>query len=107
MTCVTNVSTEKFIEEENDDIKKFFGVILSNSVTPFINFYGLVKKKGSTYLFTILNTDRSNLPRTHWCSILFLFDSCGFTGGKAFIIQDDRKIKRDVNSHIQLIEMFF
>ena len=38
---------------------------------------------------------------------LFLFDSYGFTGGKAFIIQDDRKIKRDVNCYIQLIEMFF
>ena len=65
MTGITNVSTKKFIEEENDDVKKIVGVFWSNSVTPFINFYGLVRKKSSTNLFTILNTDRSNLPRTH------------------------------------------
>ena len=65
MTGITNVSTEKFIVEENDDVKKIAGVFLSNFTTPFINFYGLVKKKDSTYLFTILNTDRSNLPKTH------------------------------------------
>ena len=58
---------EKFIEEENDDLKrKFVGVFLSNSVTPVMNFYGLVKKKGGTYPFAVLNTDRSNLPGTHW-----------------------------------------
>ena len=119
MTGITNVSTEKFIVEENDDVKKIAGVFLSNFATPFINFCGLVKKKDSTYLFTILNTDRSNLPKTHWCSILsncfcliamdllVVKPSYGFTGGKAFITQGDRKTKRDVNSRLQLIEMFF
>ena len=80
--------------------KKFVGVFSSNFVTSFITFYGLVKKKGSTYPFAILNTDRSNLLGTHWWSILdncptkqlFLFDSYGFTGLKAFIMQDNRKI---------------
>ena len=80
--------------------KIFVGVFSSNSATSFINFYGLVKKKGSTYPFAILNTDRSNLPGTHWWSILnicptkqlFLFDSYGFTGLKAFIMQGNRKI---------------
>ena len=95
MARITNVTIEKFIEEENNDlIKNFVGVFLSNSVTPFISFYGLVKEKGSTYLFAILNADRSNLPRTHWWSMLniystkqlFLFDSYEFTGLKAFII---------------------
>ena len=37
----------------------------SSSVTPFINFYGLAKKKGGTYPFIVLNTDRSNLPGIH------------------------------------------
>ena len=48
----------------------------------------------------ILNTDRSNLPGTHWCSILniypkkqlFLFDSYGFLGFKVFIEQHDGDI---------------
>ena len=36
MTGITNVSTEKFIVEENDDVKKIAGVFLSNFATPFI-----------------------------------------------------------------------
>ena len=59
MAGITNVRIEKFIEEENDDLKRnFIGVSSSNSVTHFINVYRLAKKKGGTY--------RSNLPRTQW-----------------------------------------
>ena len=36
MTGITNVSTEKFIVEENDDVKKIAGVFLSNFATLFI-----------------------------------------------------------------------
>ena len=46
MTSITNVTIEKFIEEENDDLKRnFVSVFSSNSVTPSINFYRLAKKK--------------------------------------------------------------
>ena len=101
MAGTTNVTIEKIIEEENDDLKRnFVGVFSSNSVTPFINLYGPVKKKSSTHPFAILITDRNNLPGTQWWSILniypskqlLLFDSYGFTGLKAFIMQDDRNI---------------
>ena len=92
--------------------KKFLRVFSTNFVTPFINFYGLVKKKSSTYPFAIVNTDSlSNLPETHWWNILniylskqlFLFDSYGFTGLKTFIIQDNRKI---INKILYGIEKF-
>ena len=68
-----------------------FGVFLSNSKTPFIIFLKMINLKGSHYPLATLNTDRSNLPGTHWWSILnidqkkqlFLFDSYGFTDFKA------------------------
>ena len=95
MTGIADVTIEKLIAEENGYLKRnFVCVFSSNSVTPFINFYRLAKKKDSTYPFSILNTDRSNLPGTHWWNILniyprrqlFLCDSYGFTGLKAFVI---------------------
>ena len=57
----------------------------------------MMKRKGSHYPFVILNTDMSNLQGIHWWSIvniypqkqLFLFDSYGFLGFKAFIEEDD------------------
>lgn len=76
-------------------LTEIFLVYFQNSVGSSIKFLGLVKKKSSIYPFTFLNTDRSNLPETHWWSILiiylskqlFLFDSDGLTALKAFIIQ--------------------
>ena len=102
---ISNLTIEKFIEEENDGSKKnFVGVFLPNSTTPFINILKMKKQKGGHYPFAILNIDRSNLPGTHWWSILnihpkkqsFLFDSCGFTGFKAFIEQDDHDITNKI-----------
>ena len=66
MAGISNVTIEKFIEEENDDFKKtFVDVILSNSTTPFIYFLKRIKQKGSYYPFSVLNTHRTNLPGTH------------------------------------------
>ena len=101
MTGISNVTTEEFIEEENDDFQRnFVGVFLSDRTTLFLNFLKMMKRKRGHYPFTILNTDRSNLPGGHWCSILniyketqlFLFNSYGFLGFKAFIEQDDGDI---------------
>ena len=98
---MSNVTTEEFIEEENDDFQRnFVGVFSSDRRTLFLNFLKMMKRKGGYYPFTILNTDRSNLPGSHWCSILniyketqlFLFNSYGFLGFNAFIEQDDGDI---------------
>ena len=32
----------------------------------------MIKQKGGYYPFAILNTDRSNLPGTHWWSYFYL-----------------------------------
>ena len=98
MAGISNVTIEEFIEEENDDFQRnFVGVFLSDRTTPFLNFLKMMKKKCSHYPFMILNTDRSNLPGTHWWSILniypkkqlLLFDSHVFLGLKAFLEQDE------------------
>ena len=47
------------------------------------------KRKGSHYLFMILNTDRSNLPGTHWWSILNIYPKKQLF---SFIEQDDGDI---------------
>ena len=81
-------------------LTEIFLVYFQNSVGSFIKLLGLVKNKSSIYTFTFLNTGRSNLPETHWWRILniylskqlFLFDSYGVTGLKAFIIQGNRNI---------------
>ena len=98
MVGITNVTIEKFIEEENDDLQKYFiGVFSSNSITRYVNFFRLAKKRDGSYSFVILNMDRRNLHGTHWWSILtsylskqlFLFNSYRFAGLKAFIILDE------------------
>ena len=49
--------------------KKLLVFSLSNHITRFINFYRIIKEKGSLYLFAILNTYRSSQPETHWWNI--------------------------------------
>ena len=101
MAGISNVTTEELIEDENDDFQgNFVGVFPSDRVTPFLNFLKMMKIKSSHYPFTILSKGRSNLPGTHWWSILniypkkqlFLFDSYGFLGFTVFIEQDDGDI---------------
>ena len=46
-------------------LKKFFiGVFSFDHITCFINFYRIIWEKGSLYLFTILNNDKSSQPGT-------------------------------------------
>ena len=60
----------------------------------------MMKRKSGHSPFTILNTDGSNFPGTHWWSILniypkkqlFVFDSYDFLCFKAFIEQDDGSV---------------
>ena len=74
MASISYVTTEDIIKEENDDFQRnFVGVFLSDRTTPFLNYLKVMKRKGSHYLFTTLNTDRSNLPGTHWWSILNIY----------------------------------
>ena len=67
-----------------------------NSITKYINFYEIIKRRNSKYLFETFNTDKENEPGVHWWSFmdihpknnLFLFDSFGIEGFKLFIVNN-------------------
>ena len=77
------------------------GVYSMDSITRYINFYEIIKKRNAKYPFAIFNTDRHNEPGTHWWSFiqtitppktLMLFDSLGLDGFKIFIVDNDKRI---------------
>ena len=69
------------------------GIYSIGSITKFINFYDIMKKRNAKYPFAIFNTDKENEPGKNWWSFLdiqpknnlFLFDSLGLDGFKDFI----------------------
>ena len=99
---ISNLEIEKFLEnEESQDLKNnYMGVYLIDSVTRYINFYEIIKKRNGKYPFAIFNTDKHNKPGTHWWSFmdihprkkLLLFDNLGLKGFKFFIVDIDKNI---------------
>ena len=74
MAGISNVDIEKVFKNENEDIKKnFIDVYSSNSITRYINYYKMSKRKRCCYPFTIFNTNRANKPETHWWSFLNIY----------------------------------
>ena len=66
MAGISNITIEKILENENDDLKKsFISIYSSNLIIRFINYYKIIKEKDCCYPFAIFNTDRANKPRTH------------------------------------------
>ena len=71
-----------------------------DSITKYINFYEVIKRRNAKYPFAIFNTDKENEPGIHWWSFidihpknnLFLFESFGLKGFKYFIVNNDRLI---------------
>ena len=76
------------------------GVYLIDSVTRYIDFYEIIKKRNGKYPFVIFNTDKHNKPGMHWWSFmdihprkkLLQFDSLGLKGFKFFIVDNDKNI---------------
>ena len=90
-----------FKDEENADLKKdYMGTYSIDSITKYINFYEIIKRRNAKYPFAIFNTDIENEPGIHWWSFmdihpknnLFLFDSFGLEGFKLFIVNNYRQI---------------
>ena len=74
MAGISNITIEKNFENENDDLKKnFIGIYSSNSITRFINYYKIIKKKDYCYPFAIFHSDRANKSRMHWWSFLNIY----------------------------------
>ena len=76
------------------------GTYSIDSVTRYINFYEIIKRRDAKYPFAIFNTDKENEPGVDWWSFmdihpknnLFLFDSFGVESFKIFIVNNDQKI---------------
>ena len=99
---ISNFQIEDFFkDEENEDLKKnYMGTYSIDSITKYINFYEIIKRRNGKYPFAIFNTDKENEPGVHWWSFidihpknnLFLFDSFGIEGFKLFIVNNDQDI---------------
>ena len=71
-----------------------------DSITRYINFYEIIKKRNAKYPFAIFNIDRHNEPGIHWWSFmdihqkkkLMLYDSLGLDGFKIFIVGNGKRI---------------
>ena len=80
--------------------KNYMGTYSVDSITKYINFYEVIKRRNAKYPFAIFNTDKENEPGIHWWSFidihpknnLFLFDLFGLEGFKFFIVNNDRLI---------------
>ena len=90
-----------FSDEQNEDLKNnYMGTYAMNSISKYINFYEIIKRRNGKYPFAIFNTDKENELGVHWWSFmdihpknnLFLFDSFGIEGFKLFIVDNDQDI---------------
>ena len=76
------------------------GTYSIDSITKYIDFYEIIKKRNAKYPFAIFNTDKHNEPGQHWWifldidpkSNLFLFDSFDLERFKLLIVNNDEDI---------------
>ena len=77
------------------------GIYSMHSITRYINFYEIIKKRNAKYPFAAFYTDRHNELGTHWWSFmdihppknnLMLYKSLGLDGFKIFIVDNDERI---------------
>ena len=57
-------------DEQNEDFKEnYMGVYLMDSITRYIHFYKITRKRNAKYPFVIFSKDRHNKLGTHWGSL--------------------------------------
>ena len=59
---LSNFQIDEFLKnEENEDLKKnYMGTYSIDSITRYINFYEIIRKRNGKYPFAIFNTDKEN-----------------------------------------------
>ena len=86
---ISNFQIDKVFKEQNEELQKnYMGTYSIDSITKYIGFYSIIKKRNAQYPFAIFNTAKENEPGKHWWSFLdirpknslFLFDSLGLDG---------------------------
>ena len=114
---ITNLEINKFFEkEENQYIKNnYMGVYSMDSITRYINFYEIMRKRNAKYPFAIFNTDKHNKPGVfqYWWSFmnihpkknLRLFDSLGLEGFKFFTVDNDENIIDELLYNFKICEV--
>ena len=96
---LSNFQIDDFFKgEENEDLNNNYMETYSiDSITKYISFYEIIKKRNAKYPFARFNTDKETEPGVHlWIFMdahpknnLFLFDSFGIEGFKLFIVDND------------------
>ena len=85
------------------------GTYSIDSITKYINFYEIIKRKNAKYSFAIFNTGKHNEPGIHrWGFLdidpknnLFLFHSFGLERFKLFIVDNDQEIANKLRYNFQ------
>ena len=79
------------------------GTYSIDSITKYIDFYEIIKKRNAKHPFAIFNTDKENQPGIHWWGFLdinpkniFFFYSFGIKGFKLFVVDSDQDIVNEL-----------
>ena len=62
------------LNEQNEDLRKsYMGVYSKESITKYINFYEIIKKRNGKYAFAIFNTEGHLKGVMHWWSFMDIY----------------------------------
>ena len=63
-----------FSDEQNEESKNNYkGTYSMNSITKYINFHEIIKRRNDKCQFAIFNTDKENEPGVHWWSFTDIY----------------------------------
>ena len=102
---ISNFQIDKCFKEQNETVQKnYMGTYSIDSITKYIDFYSIIKKRNAQYPFAIFNTAKENEAGKHWWSFsdirsktsLFLFDSLGLDDFKIFVVNNQEKVIDDL-----------
>ena len=63
-----------FSDEQNEESKNNYkGTYSMNSITKYINFHEIIKRRNDKCQFAIFNADKENEPGVHWWSFTDIY----------------------------------
>ena len=63
---LSNFKIDDFFKDEENGFKKnYMGTYSIDSITKYIFFYEIIKRRNAKYPFAIFNTDKKNKPGVH------------------------------------------
>ena len=68
---ISNFQIDKFFKEQNEALQKnYMGTYSIDSISKYIDFYSIIKKRNAQHPFAIFNTSTENEKGEHWWSFL-------------------------------------